>query len=248
MLRELPQPHSPSIFRENLIYACAEEAHLLYKWGLEFRKAFGNVSIYFCGLLPSSISIFALTGTLPPGEQTQRVCKNLGFMRGNYTLIRRFNECENIQLNFAPLRNALSSKEFPQMFDYFAVGHKTIIHCSTIDQMSPPGSNFLRRVRMYHSLCSDTYNAETLRLLNTDPCRQIVIGTVAFANGINARMLTVAILLGFPDTVNEMLQRIGRIGRPRQISSAQNRDLNEFGVTRILGYSIWPGVSATRLV
>ncbi|KAF9010903.1 hypothetical protein BDZ89DRAFT_1143429 [Hymenopellis radicata] len=219
-----------SVFRENLIYSCAEEAHLLYEWGLEFRKAFGNVGVYFRGVLPSSISVFALTATLPPGEQTQHVCKNLGFTRGNYTLIRRSNERENIQLNFAPLRNALSGKEFPQLFDYFAPGHKTIIHCSTIDQvlqvftylwkMSPPGSNFLRRVRMYHSLCSDAYNAETLRLLDADPWCQIVIGTVAFANGINARTLTLAILLSFPDTVNEMLQRIGRIGR---INSAQKQ-------------------------
>ncbi|KAF9024018.1 hypothetical protein BDZ89DRAFT_1189309 [Hymenopellis radicata] len=235
-----------SAFRENLIYACAEEGHLLNEWGLSFRKAFGFIGVYFRGLLPSTISVFTLSATLPPGEQTRRVCRNLGFTRGNYTTIRHSNERKNIEISFAPLQDAIGGKSFPQLLDYVLPGHKIIIHCATIDQvlrvfiylwkMAPPDMDFLRHVRMYHSLCSDTYNRKTLELLDTDLYCRIVIGTVALANGINTRTLTIAILLGFPETINEAVQRMGHIGRvrsmlthaitliqPRQITASQKQ-------------------------
>ncbi|KAF9018339.1 hypothetical protein BDZ89DRAFT_1140066 [Hymenopellis radicata] len=145
-------------------------------------------------------------------------------------MIRHSNERSNIQLNFATLKNAINSQEFPQLFDHLVPGYKTIIHCSTIDHV-------LRIfVRMYHSLCSDRYNAETLHLLETDLWCEIVIAIVAFANGINVQTLIIAILLGFPDTMNEMVQRIRRIRgiqsmlshvyvliQPRQVTAAQKQ-------------------------
>ncbi|KAJ7870041.1 hypothetical protein B0H14DRAFT_3440256 [Mycena olivaceomarginata] len=42
---------------------------------------------------------------------------------------------------------------------------------------------------MYHSLCPPAYNEETTYLIDNDPQCQIVISTVAFTNGINARKL-----------------------------------------------------------
>ncbi|KAF8997550.1 P-loop containing nucleoside triphosphate hydrolase protein [Hymenopellis radicata] len=122
-------------FATNLIYACAEEGHLLYEWGLSFRKAFGFVGVYFRGILPSTISIFTLSATLPPGEHTRLVCKNLGFTRDNFITIRNSNERKNIEISFEPLQNAVSGKSFPQLLQYIIPKHKTIIHCSTIDQV-----------------------------------------------------------------------------------------------------------------
>ncbi|KAJ7336922.1 hypothetical protein DFH08DRAFT_964878 [Mycena albidolilacea] len=66
---------------------------------------------------------------------------------------------------------------------------------------------------MYHSLCPPAYNDETIYLINNDPQCQIVISTVAFTNGINARKLLDSILLGFAKTVDIMWQEKGRVGR-----------------------------------
>ncbi|KAJ7848272.1 hypothetical protein B0H14DRAFT_2583121 [Mycena olivaceomarginata] len=70
-----------------------------------------------------------------------------------------------------------------------------------------------RRVRMYHSLCPAAYNDETIHLIDNDPQCQIVICTVAFTNGINARKLLDSISLGFAKTVDIMWQEKGRVGR-----------------------------------
>ncbi|KAF9005368.1 P-loop containing nucleoside triphosphate hydrolase protein [Hymenopellis radicata] len=217
------------VFREHLIYACAEEGHLMREWGETFRKAFEMIGVYFRGCLPSSISIFTLSATLAPGKDTRSVCKTLGFTNDNFKIIRHSNERVNTQIIFAPLSNGIGGSEFPQIFDYLTPGRKTIIHCFSKDlvlrvylylwKQEPPHVNHLRRVRMFHSTCSDEYNQETLRLLDTDPYCQIVVATVAFANGINVRTLLDSISIGAPNTVNELVQQKGRVGRIKEIGS-----------------------------
>lgn len=79
--------------------------------------------------------------------------------------------------------------------------------------MEPSGVNHLRRVCMYHSLCPPTYNTDTLRLLDEDPYCQIVIATIAFANGINVKTLLDSITIGWSDTLAITWQEKGRVGR-----------------------------------
>jgi hypothetical protein len=66
---------------------------------------------------------------------------------------------------------------------------------------------------MYHSLCPPAYNEETIYLIDNDPLCQIIISTVAFTNGINAKKLLDSISLGFAKTVDLMWQEKGRVGR-----------------------------------
>jgi hypothetical protein len=54
---------------------------------------------------------------------------------------------------------------------------------------------------MYHSLRSYE-NEEILRLLDEDPECQVVIATIAFANGLNVKAILDSISLGIPDTVD----------------------------------------------
>jgi superfamily II DNA helicase RecQ len=70
-----------------------------------------------------------------------------------------------------------------------------------------------RRTRMYSSLCSPEYNQETLRLIDHDPHCQIIIATIAFSNGINAKSILDSISLGFSATLDIVLQEKGRAGR-----------------------------------
>jgi hypothetical protein len=66
---------------------------------------------------------------------------------------------------------------------------------------------------MYHSLCSDDYNKETIRMIDEDPQCQIIIATIAFSNGINAKSILDSIFLGFSSTLDIVLQEKGRAGR-----------------------------------
>ncbi|KAF8994245.1 hypothetical protein BDZ89DRAFT_1180513 [Hymenopellis radicata] len=79
--------------------------------------------------------------------------------------------------------------------------------------MEPPGVNHGRRVRQYTSLCGDEFNRQTLELLQTDPLLQIIVATVALANGVHAPELEDAVSLAIPDTVSELIQGLGRAGR-----------------------------------
>ncbi|KAE9384328.1 hypothetical protein BT96DRAFT_968543 [Gymnopus androsaceus JB14] len=59
--------NSPS-FRENVIFACAEEGHVINEWGLSFHPLFRHIGMFFRGRLPSHISVFSLTATMQLGE------------------------------------------------------------------------------------------------------------------------------------------------------------------------------------
>lgn len=212
------------IFRKNIIFACAEEAHLIDEWGNpDFRPQFRSIGYFFRGRLPSSVSFFALSATVEPGKSTKLICDTLGFKAPHFHLIRCSNERVNVQIAIVPLLHGLGGNQFPELLSFLSSGRKTIIHCQTIDtiyhvfvylwQFLPNDHRTLRYMRVYHSLCSAKYNQETLRLLDNDPLCLVVIATVAFSNGINCRSLLDSISLGPPSTLNRGLQEKGRVGR-----------------------------------
>ncbi len=210
-------------FWSNIVYVCVEEAHLINEWGASFRPLFKRIGQLICGRVPSSCAVFALTATLQPGKDTASVCQALGFCEGNYFLVRRSNERPNIHFAIETLKHGVNSDVFPQLLPYLNSGRKAIIHCSTIDQvyrvyvylwsMEPDHADHMRRVRMYFSLSSDEYNRETIRLLNDDSYCQVVIATVAFANGINCRTLLDSISIGAAKTLDQIWQEKGRVAR-----------------------------------
>ncbi|KAJ7608564.1 P-loop containing nucleoside triphosphate hydrolase protein [Roridomyces roridus] len=170
-----------------LVYGCTDEAHLINLWGAGFRPDFRHIGGFFRGRLPSSMSVFALSATLQPGTATQSV------------------------------------HVFPQLLFYLNSGRKAAIHCRTIQDVLrvflylwrslPPGPHRLRRIKMYHSLRSTEENKAILKSLDEDPECQVVVATVAFANGLNVKSLLDSISLGFPETVDQLWQEKGRVGR-----------------------------------
>lgn len=122
-----------------------------------------------------------------------------------------------------PLEHGLRGKEFPALISYLNSGRKSAVHCRTIDDVFrvysylwtslPPGLDRLRRIQMYHSLRSSEDNEEIIRLLEEDPRCQVVISTVAFANGLTIKSLLDSLSLGFPETVDQLWQEKGRVGR-----------------------------------
>ncbi|PPR04699.1 hypothetical protein CVT26_015024 [Gymnopilus dilepis] len=211
------------VFRANILFTCVDEVHLINEWGLSFRPSFSVIGAFLRGRFPSSMSVVGLSATLEPGAPTVSVCRSLGFFEGRFILIRRSNERPNTQFSIQYLPRGLSGDKFDFLLPYLADLRKTIIHCRTIDQVSrvhaylwrlqPDGSDKLRRVRIYHSVCPADYNKETIQLLETDPQLQIVVSTVAFSNGLNAKTLLDSLSLGFGSTFNETWQEKGRVGR-----------------------------------
>ncbi len=210
-------------FCSNLVYACVEEGHLINEWGASFRPCFKRIGQFLRGRIPSSCSIFVLSATLHPGHATTSVCATLGFRPDNFILLRRSNERPNTHFSIEHLRHGVNSEAFPQLLPYLNSGRKSIIHCSTIDQVyrvyvylwsaEPDGTDHLCCVRMYFSLSTDEYNRETIRLLDDDPYCQIVIATVAFANGINSTSLLDSYSIGAAKTLDQIWQEKGRVAR-----------------------------------
>jgi superfamily II DNA helicase RecQ len=211
------------VFRAALLYSAVDEVHLINEWGLEFRPSFRIIGLFFRGCLPTTTSVVGLSATLAPGPATISVCNSLGLFDGAFHLIRRSNERPNVQFIMQTLTHGLTGYEFPDLLPFLSSGRKLVIHCATLDlvfrvyvyiwRMQPPTADKMRRARMYHSLCPSAYNEETIHLIETDPLCQIIIATIAFSNGINAKKILDSISLGFSKTVDITLQEKGRAGR-----------------------------------
>ncbi|KAK6987803.1 P-loop containing nucleoside triphosphate hydrolase protein [Favolaschia claudopus] len=220
-----------STFSANVVYGCVDEAHLINEWGTDFRPLFKHIGALFRGRLPSHISVFAMSATIQPGAPMKSITDSLGMFDGAFHLYRSSNERPNTQFIMEPLENGIGGRIFPQLLVILNSGRKTVIHCRTIDDVLrvllylwkclPPGPHRLRRLQMYHSLRSYEDNEAILRWLDEDPECQVVIATIAFANGLNIRALLDSITLGFPENIDQLWQEAGRVGRsPETMSRA----------------------------
>jgi len=213
------------VFRANIVFACVDEAHLIYEWGLDFRLAFLLIGAFFRGRLPTRTSVLALSATMQPGAHESFVLTALGFVRNTYILIRRSNERPNIQFSIETLSHGLGGSEFPSLLPYLNSGRKLVIHCKDINLVTrvfsycgrwlAPGEDWFRRIRTYHALYSAEHNEATLDdMINDDEC-QVVIATVAFANGLNVKTILDSISLGVGDSIEQTWQQTGRAGQMR---------------------------------
>ncbi|KAJ6549749.1 P-loop containing nucleoside triphosphate hydrolase protein [Mycena capillaripes] len=217
------------IYRANVVYGCTDEAHLINKWGADFRPPFKHIGRFFRGRLPSSTSILALSATLQPGSATKSVLSSLGMLGDNFYVFRSSNERPNTQFIMEPLENGVGGRIFPQLLNYLNSRRKAVVHRRTVDDVFrvflylwkslPPGLHRLRRLKMYHSLRSAEENEEILQLLDEDAECQVVIATIAFANGLNVKTLLDSISVGFPDTVDQLWQEKGRVGRDTETAA-----------------------------
>ncbi|KAJ7779224.1 hypothetical protein B0H16DRAFT_1838657 [Mycena metata] len=211
------------VFRARILFAAVDEAHLINEWGVDFRLPFRIIGLFLRGRLPASTSILGLSATLEPGTATKAVCQSLGLFDGQFHMIRRTNERPNVQFSMQTLSHGLAGYEFPDLLPFLTSGRKIIIHFHSINllfrcyvyiwSLQSPSADKMRRTRMYHSLCPAAYNEDTIRRIEEDPQCQIILATIAFANGINAPSLLDSVTLGFSSTLDIMWQEKGRVGR-----------------------------------
>ncbi|KAJ7743228.1 P-loop containing nucleoside triphosphate hydrolase protein, partial [Mycena maculata] len=212
------------LWRDNVLYGAGDEVHLIKEWGADFRVDFRFIGLFFRGRLPATASVVALSATLAPGKDTSAVCQSLGLFDGQFHLIRRTNERPNIHFVMQTLSHGLSGYEFPDIIPFLKSRRKTIFHFNSLEMLfrfyvyiwrsQPRTANKMRRTRMYTSLCSAEYNRETIRLIDEDPECQIVLATIAFANGIHAKSLLDSVTIGCSTTTLDIMwQGTGRAGR-----------------------------------
>ncbi|THU82414.1 hypothetical protein K435DRAFT_624764, partial [Dendrothele bispora CBS 962.96] len=101
---------------------------------------------------------------------------------------------------------APGTPKYTPLLNYLRCSHKTVIHVNTIPiayeiyeflwNHVPKGYSPLRRIRMYHALCTDEYNRTTFRLIDSDSELQVVIATVGFTQGINCKCIEDSISWG----------------------------------------------------
>ncbi|KAF8056278.1 P-loop containing nucleoside triphosphate hydrolase protein [Lyophyllum atratum] len=210
-------------WRENIAFLCVDEIHLVHEWGADFRPAFRFIGMFARSRCPPHISVFGLSATMEPGMPTSTICDTMGLIPGHFYHLQRTNERANIHFILQTLSHTLGGDTFPDLLPFLASGRKTVIYCETIElcfrvaiylwSLLPPGLEKLTRVRLYHAMCWPDENEETIRLIRDDPHCQVVIATVAFAQGINVKPLLDCIQLGVPSTMNQLVQQEGRIGR-----------------------------------
>ncbi|KAJ7804881.1 hypothetical protein B0H14DRAFT_3773290 [Mycena olivaceomarginata] len=97
-------------FRANIVYGCADEAHLINEWGASFRPPFKHVGAFFSG--PTTL-LYLRHG--PLCNAAARLCDN------QYLPQSRLH--------------GIGGKEFPDLLRYLNSGRKTVVHCRTIDDV-----------------------------------------------------------------------------------------------------------------
>jgi superfamily II DNA helicase RecQ len=125
-----------------------------------------------------------------------------------FHLVRRSNERHNIQFLLSSLTHGLGGDIFPDLLQYLKDNRKSIIYCATIElcwrvyiyllRLLPPGPQRLRRVRLYHAMCWEDENEQTVRMIRDEPDCQVVVATVAFGQGFNIRVLLDSLMLRVP--------------------------------------------------
>lgn len=75
-------------FRKRWKVVYVDEAHLVSDWGPDFHNTYEEIWTIRAHA-PKDLTVVALSATLEPGGQTERVLSKLGFSEGKYHLDRR---------------------------------------------------------------------------------------------------------------------------------------------------------------
>ncbi|KAJ6480035.1 P-loop containing nucleoside triphosphate hydrolase protein [Mycena vulgaris] len=204
-----------------------DEVHLLNTWGSRFRKDFGQMG-FVKARMPDRHNPWILTSaTVRKGRPFDSICALLGLHEDDYHLIRRSSARPDVQILFRDLVSPISSDSFPELDWVLTENRPTVIFPKSISLASRIYGHLVRtaqssntnRIRTYNSLNFDSYNSETRELLKAAPTDanycQIVIGTDSLSVGVGMPRRLDAILIGTIDDTDEVLQKLGRVGRSK---------------------------------
>ncbi|KAI0753497.1 P-loop containing nucleoside triphosphate hydrolase protein, partial [Daedaleopsis nitida] len=208
-----------------------DEVHLCNSWGERFRPCFRQIG-FTLKRLPKRTTLVLLTATLAAGPPTTNVLKFFGLREGRFHLIRQSNIRHDIQIIFRTLTRGIDNPSQPDFLWTLTSGRKSIIFCPTIAhgqrlalylrQHLPKDIDPFSFIRTYNALKWADFNEATLAAFRTNPSTMIIIATDSLMVGVDLPNVADVILATSPDTVDEMVQKIGRAGRDRaQVSKAR---------------------------
>lgn len=129
------------------VIALAPEA-LVSDWGPDFRDAYEEIWTIRAHA-PKDLTVVALSATLEPGRQTERVLSKLGFSEGKYHLDRRDCERHNVNYIFREV------SKFILFSNTIETGHRIAVY---LRSLLPPGlqNDKYTLIRHMHSMtCPD---------------------------------------------------------------------------------------------
>ncbi|PPQ82134.1 hypothetical protein CVT24_012466 [Panaeolus cyanescens] len=183
--------------------------------------------------LPSKDSKFVplitTSATIREGDAKKEICKVLGLEDGQYHMIRRSNMRYDIQIIFIEMTSGIGSLTFPELAWVLDSDHKTVIFAKTISLgfriasylwtlgLAKQTTDLPNRIRLMSSLNWPSYNEATLGFLNNNSNATITISTDILSVGWDSPDTRDAIIFGEPPDVDEFMQKIGRVGRNREL-------------------------------
>ena len=207
------------IFQARLFVIAVDEVHLLGTWGNNFRTAFRQIG-FVRARFSTRIPMFAMTATLQK-RNLSHICSQLGFTPGKYHLVRLSNARPNIQLIFRTLNSSLTSGNFPELSWVLQKAGKTLIFCPTIRVgfnlavylwHIDPQSAVKKNIRLFNSLHSPGYNAQTMKLLEGDETSRVTIATDKLSVGVDISDFKTVVIID-PKDLDDLWQKGGRAGR-----------------------------------
>ncbi|KAF8955674.1 P-loop containing nucleoside triphosphate hydrolase protein [Flammula alnicola] len=215
-------------FRKNLVVFGIDEVHVLVPWGKDFREAYRQIAL-LPKRLPKHTSLIAVTATLSAGRDFYDLLAALELKEGQYHCIRLSSERTNVRTIFKTLTHTLGGYQFPDIAWVFHRGVKAVIYCRTLDMcfrvayygwnQYPAGVRRLDNVRIWTSITSPSYNAQTLELFKNNADTSVIVATIAFGMGMDVRNITDVINLGLPSSLAALVQQNGRAGRDLELAA-----------------------------
>lgn len=226
--REVDNILRNKFFQDNLVIITADEIHVMVPWGKDFRQLYHQIALVL-KRLPRHIPFLGISATVAPGKDFDGICNMLSLKAGEFYCLRLSNERSNVRSAMQELTHGLNGYTFPDIGRLSERGHKAVIYCRTIDlgfrvavylwNLLEPGEHRLKQIRVWNSLTSSSYNAETLQLFRDDPKTTTIIATIAFGMGMNVCNIKDVVNLGLPDTINALVQQDGRAGRDPELAA-----------------------------
>jgi len=195
-------------------FLAIDECHCISVWGHDFRNEYTLIKTFRDNF--PDIPILALTATA-----TNNICsdviKYLSLKKPS--IIRASFDRPNLSINMIQYNASIKKKVIVKKYSEKYKNQKIIVYINTridTENLASELNRFGVKCKAYHAGLSKE-ERQTILEEFTNNCSQenicnIIISTIAFGMGID-QIVRCVIIFGFPSSIEEYFQQIGRAGR-----------------------------------
>ncbi len=199
-----------TLIENNLLgFLAVDECHCVSVWGQDFRNDYTLIKIFRDNY--PDIPILALTATA-----TNNICLDVvKYLSLNKpSIVKASFDRPNLKISMIQYNSSLSKKIIVKTYSEKYKDQKIIIYNHTrieTENLANELNRFGVNCKAYHAGLSKEYRQTILEdFINNK--YNIIISTIAFGMGIN-QIVRCVIIFGFPTSIEEYYQQIGRAGR-----------------------------------